>query len=887
MRAGKKAPSGPVPVEAFKHEDKRLNNPPADSEALVSPEVAQHARLRYKRNPDLDPQLVWRGKDEQDDEDLIVDAPPIYIQEKIVPRAIIENLRKVVDEPELTLFGDFDGLSGWDAVEYYQHEANWSNRMILGDSLQVMASLTEKENLRGKIQMIYIDPPYGIDFKSNWQASTNSTNVTDGKVDHISREVEQIKAFRDTWQDGINSYLAYLRDRLAAARDLLTESGSIFVQIGDENVHLVRGLLDEVFGYENFISQVTFAKTSNATGNYLPAVSDYLIWYGKDKDQTKFRELYRIKEVGGTGGDEYRFVELADGSRLTATEAASRGLRGRPFRLGDLTSQSVGREKGEGAASWFPVELDGKTFLPPMQRRWSTNETGMERLLLARRVVARSSSLAYVRYIDDFLGMPYTSLWTDTVIAGRRGDKLYVVQTSPKVIERCMIMSTDPGDLVLDPTCGSGTTAFVAEHWGRRWITTDTSRVALALARQRIMSARFPYYLLADSPEGKEKESELTGKAPVHSGTSGDMRKGFIFEQLPRVGLKSIAQNPDIKPEMTRAEIEATIKRHAEVELLYDRPYEDARKVRVSGPFTVESLSPHKTLAPDRSVSEKAAEIDDTSLFEQTILDNLLKAGVQNGRKNERLVFESLTPFAGEYIQAEGVRKDGAEGTPQRIAVSIGPQFGTVDPDFIRKAAREATHGLGFDLLLVCAFAFDPQAVKATEEFTPSDPRNFATVQAERTVGRVPILLVRMNSDLAMGDVLLKKTGSGNLFMVFGEPDVVIEHTDDGIVVEIRGVDVYNPTTGEIRSSGTREIALWMIDTNYDGESFFVRHCYFTGENDPFKRLKAALKADIDEAAWATLYTTKSRPFVRPEKGKIAVKVINHYGDEVLQIYDV
>ena len=844
----RKRPTGPVPVEAFKHEEKRINIPTADSSELVSPDVAQPTQLRYPRNPDLDPQLVWRGKDEQDGEDLVVDAPPIYIQEKIVPQVIIENLRKVVEKPQLSLFEEFDGLEGYETVEYYQHEANWSNRMILGDSLQVMASLAEKENLRGKVQMVYLDPPYGIDFKSNWQVSTESTNVTDGRADHVSRQVEQIKAFRDTWEYGINSYLAYLRDRFVVVHDLLTDSGSIFVQIGDENVHLVRGLLDESFGAENFVSQITFAKTSSATGNYLPTVNDYILWYAKDAARTKYHELYRIKEVGGTGGGEYRFVELPDGTRLSAIEAMSKGISGRPFRLGDLTSQSVGREKGEGAASWFPVEIEGKRFLPSLQRRWSTNEAGMERLLLANRVSPRNTSLSYVRYIDDFQGMPYTSLWTDTIIAGRPGDKLYVVQTSPKVIERCMLMATDPGDLVIDPTCGSGTTAFVAEKWARRWITIDTSRVALALARQRIMGSRFPYFLLNDP--------------------QGDVRKGFTYRTLPRVSLKSIATNPDIKPGMSKAEIDVAITRHTDSEVLYDQAEEDARKVRVSGPFTVESLSPHSTVAPLRSESEKTGAEEDGSAFEKSIIDNLLKAGVQNGRRAERLLFESLVPFAGERIQGEGIQRD----TQQRIAVSIGPQFGTVDPEWIRLAAREATRGLGFDVLLVCAFAFDPQAMKATEEFS---------------IGRVRVLLVRMNSDLAMGDVLLKKTGSGNLFTIFGEPDVEITRNGEELTVEIKGVDVYNPTTGEIRSSGTADIALWMIDTDYDEESFFVRHCYFTGDNEPYKRLKAALKADIDPEAWETLYQTKSRPFRRPEKGKIAVKVINHYGDEVLQVYEV
>jgi adenine-specific DNA-methyltransferase len=548
----------------------------------------------------------------------------------------------------------------------------------------------------------------------------------------------------------------------------------------------------------------------------------------------------------------------------------------------------MGRLKGEGAASWFAVNFHGRTIWPPETSRWKTNEEGMRRLLVANRVHARRNSLAYVRYIDDFPALALNTMWADTAIAGRPGDKLYVVQTSPKVIERCVLMTTDPGDLVLDPTCGSGTAAVVAEQWGRRWITIDTSRVALALARQRIMGTKFPYYLLADSLDGQRKGAELTGQPPSDGPVSDDVRKGFVYERVPHVTLKSIANNPDIEEGMSREDVDAAIARHAESEILYDRPYEDSRRVRVAGRFTVESLSPHRTISSGTAPSsERDAEARDESAFERTILDNLLKAGVQNGRKKERLEFETLAPFPGKHIQAEGIRKGSEEGTPQRIAVSIGPQFGTVDPEWVRQAAREATRGMGFDLLLVCAFAFDPQAVRTTEEFAPSSPGDFATVQAERQIGKVPILLVRMNSDLAMGDVLLKKTGSANLFMVFGEPDVVIERTAAGIVVEIRGVDVYNPTTGEIRSSGIGEIALWMIDTDYDGESFFVRHCYFTGNTDPYARLKRALKADIDEAAWRSLYSTRSRPFDPPSTGKIAVKVINHYGDEVLQVYDV
>lgn len=845
MPPRKKDPAGPVPVEAFKHDDKRVNNPTADSGELMSPDVAQPKQLRYPRNPDLDPQLVWTGKDEQDGEDLVVDAPPIYIQEKIAPQVIIENLRKVVEKPELTLFDDFDGLEGYEAVEYYKHEANWSNRMILGDSLQVMASLAEKENLRGKVQMVYLDPPYGIRFGSNWQARTDKRDVRDSKAEDVTREVEVIKAFRDTWELGINSYLAYLRDRLAVARDLLTESGSVFVQIGDENIHLVRSILDEIFGAANYCSLITFSKTGGQTDDLLANVSDYILWYSKDIANVKYHQLYLNKTPDTRGGSEYNLVHLPDGTirPMTSDETSDTSLlpsAARIFRYTTLTSQ---KPPGD-----FPVEYQGRTYRPT-SGYWKTSPDGMKSLTLANRVAARRTSLSYIRYLDDFPVFAITSTWPDTAIAGRPGDKFYVVQTSPKVVERCVLMSTDPGDLIVDPTCGSGTTAVVAEQWGRRWITVDSSRVALALARQRVMGSKFPYYRLADSVEG-------------------NIHRGFVYQTVPHIELRSIAHNPDIKPGMSRAEVDEAIRRHASAEVLYDRPQEDKRTVRVAGPFTVESLSPHATVAPVHASSEETVTNDDGSAFEKSIIDNLLKAGVQNGRKAERLLFESLFPYAGEYIQAEGIQRENGN----RVAVSIGPQYGTVDPEFIRKAAREATRGLGFDLLLVCAFSFDPQAGNAMEEFS---------------IGRVRVLLVRMNSDLAMGDVLLKKTGSGNLFTVFGEPDVAVTREGDDVVVEIRGVDVYNPTTGEIRSSGTGEIALWMIDTDYNGESFFVRHCYFTGGNDPYKQLKTALKADIDPVAWESLYQTKSRPFPKPEKGKIAVKVINHYGDEVLQVYEV
>jgi len=908
--AARKQPTGPTPVEATLHADKRVNLPTADAQIFVAPEVSEVQRLRWDRDPSLDPQLVWRGKDDRADE-LVADAPPIYIQEKIDPRVLVENLRRTAaagePEPEATLFDTFDGLDDLDLVDFYRHPANWSNRMILGDSLQVMASLAERESLRGKVQMIYLDPPYGIKFGSNWQVSARKRDVKDGGMEDASREAEQIKAFRDTWELGIGSYLTYLRDRLVVARDLLTESGSVFVQIGDANLHLVRSLLDEVFGPDNFAGQISYRTTTGGTGDLLAGTVDYVLWYARNRDAVKYRQILRPKILGGDGSSGYQQVDI-DGQRRRMTPGERRDPStvppgARVFSLDNLTSQSAGREKGEGAASWFPVVHGGDTFRPTMQSRWKTNEAGMRRLAIAGRLGAAGNTLRYVRYFDDFSAFPLNNFWDDTSVAGFGDPKTYVVQTNTKVIDRCLIMSTDPGDLVLDPTCGSGTTAYVAEQWGRRWITIDTSRVALALARQRLMGAKFPYYLLADSEAGRRKEGEVAQKVMPPAPTSGDIRQGFVYERVQHITLKAIANNPDIREGMTRTEIDASIKRHAEYEALFDRPYEDKGTVRVTGPFTVESLSPHRSLsfAPatelieDReSIAEQQAALDPVGPnFEQTILDNLVRAGIQNGRRAERIEFATLDSFAGTYLQAVGDRRaaDGdGEATPSRVAVAIGPQYGTVSPAFIKAAAREAIAAEDVNLLCVLGFAFDPTALGVTEDdglTVEASEEGFASVAGSRKLGRIPVLFVRMNADLLMGEDL-KKTGAGNLFTVFGEPDIEITSTDDGqVLVELKGVDVYDPTTGEVRSGTTDQVALWMIDTAYNEESFFVRHCYFTGGNDPFKRLKTALKADIDADAWASLYSTVSRPFDRPETGKIAVKVINDYGDEVMKVFTV
>jgi adenine-specific DNA-methyltransferase len=951
--ANKKQSQSPTPITSHKHADKRTNIPTEELRDFVADEEKSPKTVLYPRDPSLDPQLVWKGKDEQDREDLAVPAVPIYIQEKIQPQAIIENVRAqalTLPSPkgrgesfQFNMFADFNGIAFEELVDFYHHEQNWTNRMILGDSLLVMTSLAEKEGLKGRVQMIYMDPPYGIKFGSNWQVSTRKRDVKDGKAEDATRQPEQIKAFRDTWQLGIHSYLAYLRDRLVVARELLTESGSVFVQIGDENVHLVRNVLDEVFGSENFVSQVHFVTTTSQTSQFVSTVTDNLLWYAKNKEQTKFKQIWTAKDYDIAVDSSFSRFEI-DGLIVDAPDVA--GQKARLVILDNLTSRSA------SITTTQPIILNGIQFIP-RTGGWKTNVQGLTRLTSAGRLHPKGNSLLYKRYFDDFPFTPTTSLWRDTQSGGiGREVNIYVVQTNTKVSERCLLMTTDPGDLVLDPTCGSGTTAYVAEQWGRRWITVDTSRVAIALARTRLMAGRYPYYALADSYEGQKKERELSltptltsaltpGPSPEGRGESserGDIKKGFVYKRVPHVTLKSIANNEEIdaihakwqeeleplRARINRAaekeweewevprtltptlsqgereklekllaeywelrrgrqkEIDASIAKRADTELLYDQPYEDNKRIRVSGPFTVESLSPHRVLSANED--QGAGEAQATADFAQMILENLRTAGVQNTVKNERLKFTRLEPFAGTWLHAVGEYEEkmpsppspqpspeGRGGRVRRVAVTIGPEHSTVGPDLIKDAAKEAVQGIGFDLLVVCGFAFDPHVSEEIKRY-----------------GKLTVLPTRINPDLQMGSALLKNTGAGNLFMVFGEPDLDVKTLADGkLTVTIKGVDVYDPTTGEIRSSTTDDIACWFIDTNYNGESFFVRHAYFTGADEPYEKLKRALRAEIDEAAWSALYSTTSYPFEKPETGKMAVKVINHYGDEVLKVYEV
>lgn len=1076
--ASEKKPGQSKVVETITHYDaNRKNIPTAEYQSVMEKEDLTPIQVAYeRRNPDLDPQLVWRGKDMMDWSDLVVPAPPIYIQEKVHPKVLIDDLKRT-SEPnrpspaQADLFGDFNGIpEGADKTEFYQHDANWTNRMILGDSLQVMASLAEREGLRGKVQCIYFDPPYGIKFNSNFQWSTTSRDVKDGKMDHITREPEQVKAFRDTWRDGIHSYLTYLRDRLIVARDLLNDSGSIFVQIGDENVHRVRAVMDEVFGAENCVTEIAFAKTTGLGSNFLSSRFDFLLWYAKSKDQVKFRRPYANKSLEDGSAETYSWLrnQANEFRTLTRDERESFDFPSefRLYKPDNITSQGN---------PFVNLAFEGSNY----SFRSKTTAEGLIRLAKAARIHKARNSVQYVRYLNDFGATQISQLWSDTGTGNFTDEKLYVVQTGVKAVQRCILMTSDPGDLVLDPTCGSGTTATVAEQWGRRWITIDTSRVALALARARIMGARYPFYLLADSTEGQRKEAEASGKWTVGSesqgvrkDTFGNIRHGFVYERIPHIKLGKIANNAEIdviweqyekelapirqhlsvamgqpktleeweipreipsglptnhhalhttfwqKRIARQKAIDASIAAKADSEFLYDKPYEDKRKVRVAGPFTVESLSPHRTLGVDENdelIDERrpgAAVNQDDDGFVPMILANLRQAGVQMAHKEDKIDLTSLTPWPGEMICAEGRYEE--NGKERRAGIFIGPEFGTVARMDLVQAAKEAGEA-DFDVVIACAFNYDAHS----SEFNK--------------LGRIPVLKARMNADLHMSEDL-KNTGKGNLFVIFGEPDVVVdcglwlvdsggrmvmgyerckklsgldsleeinrlggsdlpgfrrlfaggkvrpavsdsaslrldsvqhrggigEEHDGGISsvsgdreriaggggdathsreplgndarpyvgdlahrernsgsnahqpkeipeiqtltatsfplnlttthyaqITINGVDVFQPNTGEVRSDGPDGIACWFVDTDYNGESFFVRHAYFLGANDPYKSLKTTLKAEIDEEAWSTLHSDTSRPFEKPSSGRIAVKVINHLGDEVMKVFKV
>lgn len=916
-------------VDSISHEQaRRINIPTAEYQSIMQKGDLNPVQVSFvKRDHELDPQLIWRGKDIINSSDLSVLAPPLYIQEKIHPKVLVDDLVKQsksvtdkVHQPDL--FGEFNGLPSEEAkTDFYKHEGHWSNRLILGDALRVMTSLLEKEGLKNSVQTIFVDPPYGIKFNSNFQWSVNDNDVKDGKLEHITREPEQVRAFRDTWKDGVHSYLTYLRDRLIVSKELLKDSGSIFVQIGDENIHRVRCLLDEVFGEENYVSTINFSTTSGFTSSLLSRDGDSILWYSKNIKQVKYRPLYK-KRIAYQEDKVYKSVHLPNNMvrNITVEERFNPNLLpkgSRVFMAGDTSSQGASKKD-------LPFNFRGKDYLPSKGRHWTVGAEGMKRWDRAGRIQTTGNYLRVRRYAEDNPLKKLNSNWDDTGTGSFTDKKVYVVQTNTKVVQRCILMTSDPGDLVVDPTCGSGTTAYVCEQWGRRWITIDTSRVALALARTRLMTARFPYYLLEDSVDGKKFNESKYGVENINLPLKNDIRHGFVYERVPKITLKSIAQNSEIdviwdsyedeinkhvqdfqkefdgdikaweiplaedkswpaslkkahkrfiETQMIRDEkIRNSISLKAEYELLFDQPHTDKSTIRVTGPFTVESDSPHRILSVDENDdiiqdnsnnSDIGRSADD---FVSVVLDNLAQAGVHQSSKEDKLDFSSIEAWPGDLIVAEG-QFENEDGEVQRAGIFVGPEFGTVSKPDLVMAAREAGDA-DFDVLICCAFNYDAHSADFQK------------------LGRIKVLKSRINADMHMSDDL-KNNGKGNLFVIFGEPDISIDVDGDQASVTINGVDVFHPNSGEVRSDGPEGIACWFIDTDYNGESFFVRQAYFLGKQDSLKALRTSLKSEVSEEAWEALNSTKSREFKIPESKRIAVKVINHLGDEVMKVYKV
>ncbi len=748
-----------------------------------------------------------------------------------------------------------------EALKFYQHSVDWANRLILGDSLLVMNSLLTREHLRGKVQMIYMDPPYGIKFASNFQPFINQRDVKDREED-LTREPEMIKAYRDTWEKGVHTYLAYLRDRLTLCRELLSETGSIFMQIGAENVHRARALLDDAFGPASFCGLIAFAASMGESTVRMPAISNYILWYAKSADQAKYRQLWLDRDPGGRGGSEYVWAELADGQRRRLTHDEQEGRTALPagarvFSRGSMISQ------GYSAGTSEPYIFEGRQFSPGPNRHWSTVRQGLDVLAAVGRLLPVGDRLRYVRYLSDFPVHPLTDVWIDTVTTAYAEPKAYVVQTNPKVIARCMLMTTDPGDLVLDPTCGSGTTAYVAEKWGRRWITIDTSRVALALARQRVMTASFSMYRTTDD--------------------GNDPGRNFAYKTVPHVTLKSIAQNPRLGPDKakgkTKAEIDAIITAGADQETLYDQPEIVRNVTRVSGPFTVEAI-PAPIFSPDSLIAgePESLPVDEegdgrheavanAGAYTDNLITLLRQDGITFPGRKTKLMVPDLVSRAGQFLHAEGH----AEGTEQFVAVSFGPQYGPVTVQQVEQAMRQANRA-GFDLLVFAGFAFEAAATAAIED------------AAER---EVKVLWTHIRPDLLMKDdegrSLLKTTASSQLFTAFGEPDAGLTQRKDGWIVTIQGVDIYDPVAGAVASAPIEKVAAWFLDTDYDGRTFCICQAFFP-QTTAWDKLARALKGTIDLEKLEKYKGHESLPFQPGKHRAVAVKVIDLRGNEVMRV---
>jgi adenine-specific DNA-methyltransferase len=929
-------------IEQYEHKDKhRLNNPPV---GLVDAHTDNDGlkKKTYQYDPHLDPQLVWAGKAEHTSFE--VPTVSLHVHERIDPRRIIETVRTGGEPSQQMSLFEAKRKPLREAIEFYKHKENWTNRLIAGDSLLVMNSLLEKEGMGGKVQMIYFDPPYGIKYGSNFQPFVNKRDVKDGRDEDLTAEPEMIKAFRDTWELGIHSYLTYLRDRLLLARELLHETGSIFVQISDKNVHRVRAILDEVFGESNFISMISYVTSSGFPSSTLSRNGDRIIWFGKNKSKIKFRRLY-LKKALPINDDNYKYIELKDGTRrlMTREERQNPYLcpdNSRVYTLGDTTSQGGNNRERK-------FDFNNQIYEPPLNRQWSIGLEGMKSLKKVNRLEATGQSLRYVRYFDDFHYQQLTDIWTDTGTGSFTEDKIYVVQTNTKVIERCMLMTTDPGDLVLDITCGSGTTAYVAEQWGRRWITCDTSRVAITLAKQRLMTAVFDYYELAHPNEG--------------------VGSGFKYKTVPHITLKSIANNPEIDeiyqkmhpeiekalaglnaslkgseirfkvttggragqivdfaapdsqtftmpsgqvvqvnqllewevpfecphewPETARKALEAfhkarrnmqekmdeAIAKYAPQETLYDQPFIDSKKLRVTGPFTVEAVpapvakSFEEVAADTQMEADRSITRSGETLRQEEWRNELLRTGVR-AKGGKRIEFTRVEPLSGtRFLQAEAETK---EDNPKRVVICFGPEHAPLEQRMVELALEEARMLKPKpEIILFCAFHFDPEARKDIEE------TNWPGIT---------LLEAQMNADLLTED-LKKKRSSNESFWLIGQPDVQITEITSGedkgkYIVEVNGFDYYNPKNGMVESGGKNDIAMWMLDHDYDGRSLFPSQVFFpmAGDKEGWATLAKNLKAEIDEEKIEAFRGTVSLPFT-PGKN-VAVKIIDARGIESLKI---
>lgn len=816
-------------IEAYTHDDKkRANNPPV---GMAQHDTAPETRKTYAFDPHIDPTLDWAGKSEGVSFD--VPTSSIHIHESIKPHKIIRSVQTIGDDYQEGQLSFFETpvermRRRRDAIEFYQHGVDWTNRLIAGDSLVIMNSLLEKEGMAGQVQMVYIDPPYGIKYGSNFQPFVDKRDVKDKNDADLTQEPEMIKAFRDTWELGIHSYLTYLRNRLLLARELLADSGSVFVQISDENIHLVRNLLDEIFGKENHISQIQFYTTGGFATNTLSRVGDYIIWYAKKATSIKYHQIYMKKTDGS-----YPWVLFADGTYrgLTRDEQADLNLIPKDARLYSPTALTSSGESKETPIFTF----EGKAYRPATANHWKTSIEGLERLAQAGRIHVASNSLRYRRFADDFPYQQYTNIWSDTGTGSFTDDKQYVVQTSPKVIERCMLLCSDPGDLVLDITCGSGTTAYVAEQWGRRWITCDTSRVAITLAKKRLMTATYDYYKLAHEDAG--------------------VAGGFVYKTVPHITLKSIANN---EPPAT--------------ETLYDQPEVDKSKIRMSGPFTVEALP-----APVVKPLDDTYEMPEDYTSKQTDWrDELLATGIL-GRGGNKIEFSRVEPLSGTtYLQAEAETK---EDIPRRAVICFADETRPMDSRIVALALTEAEDlRPSPKLIIFAAFQFDPEAAK--------------DIDSTKWAG-VTCLKVQMNTDLMTED-LKKKRSSNQSFWLVGQPDVELIQIDKGkdkgkYQVRVNGFDYYDVKKGTVESGNAGRIAMWMLDTNYDGMSIEPMQVFFPlgGKNEGWAKLAKTLKAEINQDLIEQYAGAVSLPFKIDGGAMIAIKIIDDRGIESLKVLKV